>query len=413
MLGRSVMTVLIAALATVGTRASAYELRKDSTGATVHWAQRLDFVFDEKAGDILHESKALEAAQAALATLQSAVPEISFSLKRGATSGMGYSQAGKNLNVIVALDEDWPFDSDAIAVTVLTVNTRTHEILDADIALNAVQRKFRVLDSRGDPLSTYDDVQNTLTHELGHAVGLGHVPGEPEAVMYPAATRGEVKKRALSSDDASGLAALYPAGLAESPSGITTKAQGCSAATGPAGLLPWLAVLGVLAFRRMRAATHVPALLVLAIPTLALASPRRAPAPVAGSEWTASGKVETTRTLPTLRHGILFTEVTVSLFQCHKGPCPASFVLEVPGGRRGDIEQIVGSEAVPTPDTPVALTHGDRTGSERGPATALYRLDSGEDLAALRAGLEAAGVSAARVGDSAPLPSHPTQAENR
>jgi len=56
---------------------------------------------------------------------------------------------------------------------------------------------------------TYQDLQNTLTHEAGHFIGLAHstVPG---ATMNPTTHPGETAKRTLSADDVAGVCAVYP-----------------------------------------------------------------------------------------------------------------------------------------------------------------------------------------------------------
>ena len=59
--------------------------------------------------------------------------------------------------------------------------------------------------------STTLDVQNTVTHEFGHAVGLGHVssPNDVCLTMYPSVTLGEIQKRTLGLGDKLGMARLY------------------------------------------------------------------------------------------------------------------------------------------------------------------------------------------------------------
>ena len=58
--------------------------------------------------------------------------------------------------------------------------------------------------------STTMDFRNIDTHELGHAMGLGHPSGScTEETMYAYASLGEVKKRDLSSGDVSGINGLY------------------------------------------------------------------------------------------------------------------------------------------------------------------------------------------------------------
>ena len=54
------------------------------------------------------------------------------------------------------------------------------------------------------------DFRNIDTHELGHAMGLGHPSGScTEETMYAYASLGEVKKRDLNSGDVSGINGLY------------------------------------------------------------------------------------------------------------------------------------------------------------------------------------------------------------
>ena len=52
------------------------------------------------------------------------------------------------------------------------------------------------------------DIQNVATHELGHAVGLGHV-SDTLLTMYPHSTAGETLKRTLGNGDRTGMAHLY------------------------------------------------------------------------------------------------------------------------------------------------------------------------------------------------------------
>ena len=55
----------------------------------------------------------------------------------------------------------------------------------------------------------YMDLQNTLTHEAGHFIGLNHPP-VAEATMYGYAQPGTVDKRSLADDDVNGVCAIYP-----------------------------------------------------------------------------------------------------------------------------------------------------------------------------------------------------------
>jgi len=132
------------------------------------------------------------------------------------------------------------FPSSALAVTTIFKNSKTGEILDADIEFNAVDYTWG--DLVGQPslgVSTTADFQNALTHELGHVLGLDHNcyaesdgqnrlndntgapevncygnPPPPDAVvsatMYPSVLLGDTLRRNLSSDDELGVCDIYP-----------------------------------------------------------------------------------------------------------------------------------------------------------------------------------------------------------
>jgi predicted Zn-dependent protease len=55
------------------------------------------------------------------------------------------------------------------------------------------------------------DLQNVAAHELGHAVGLGHVT-DNLLTMYPTSFAGETLRRSLGNGDRAGMSFLYPAG---------------------------------------------------------------------------------------------------------------------------------------------------------------------------------------------------------
>jgi hypothetical protein len=79
-------------------------------------------------------------------------------------------------------------------------------ILDSDILLNGVNYQFTTTGQ-----ASSHDIQNILTHEIGHFIGLGHESGtiDTEATMYSHASVGETKKRTLKTNDLTGLRSAY------------------------------------------------------------------------------------------------------------------------------------------------------------------------------------------------------------
>jgi matrixin len=111
----------------------------------------------------------------------------------------------------------WEHGSTAIAVTTTTSISSTGEILDSDIELNDANHFFTVVDappcgSRPPaPDCVSIDVQNTMTHEAGHTIGLDHTD-DPSATMAAFAPEGETSKRTLNPDDVQGVCDIYPKG---------------------------------------------------------------------------------------------------------------------------------------------------------------------------------------------------------
>lgn len=121
-----------------------------------------------------------------------------------------HNRDGPNGNVI-AFIEAWEargLPLDAFGVTLVWHDKRTGEILDADMQLNEQSGTFDFCRGRceGDGV----DLENVLTHEAGHFLGLGH-SDEVNASMYGESVRGEVRKRLLSRDDAAGVCEVYGA----------------------------------------------------------------------------------------------------------------------------------------------------------------------------------------------------------
>jgi hypothetical protein len=169
--------------------------------------------------------------------------------------------------------------------TIIFVDDRTSnqngQILDADTELNSVDFQFGIFQAPPAQCSLSPcvmDIQNTLTHEYGHVVGLDHtcyagdVPNRPidnngnpvptcgtpeaettavlEATMYNFACCGEIKKRTPESDDINGYCGIYPPDndpnscARVQPHGLQSGCAACAVGSRPP---PWGATLAVLA----------------------------------------------------------------------------------------------------------------------------------------------------------------------
>ena len=163
----------------------------------------------------------------------------------------------------------WQHGGVVIAITTTTSNRNTGEITDSDIEINdspapdGTKFIFTAVDS---PVCTAPnqtgcvrmDIQNTVTHEAGHSIGLDHTD-DPTATMYATAPEGETSKRQLHPDDIRAVCAIYPKGLQTvtcvsdsitlTPTGTSNGGCGCAQnQTGPGAVL--VALAAVLLSRR-------------------------------------------------------------------------------------------------------------------------------------------------------------------
>ena len=168
------------------------------------------------------------------------------------------------------------YDRSAAAITTVSFINKSGDpndgkILDADIELNSVNNQFVDLDR---PLPKADgraqtDLWNTLTHEMGHMLGLDHTcrgPVDPtdacivddkgqarplcsdvqrlrlsnptyqtlyESTMFAVADPGDKEKRTPEADDVKGITDTYPKSMDPAncaPPGSSGTSTGCSAA---------------------------------------------------------------------------------------------------------------------------------------------------------------------------------------
>lgn len=123
-----------------------------------------------------------------------------------------------NANVVTFVAEDWPHGSQVVALTSVTYNFRSGEVFDADIEMNLTNYTWGNIDEF-QILNRIMDLRNTLTHEVGHFVGLDHTREQTfagasaedwtDTTMFARTEQGEITKRSLEADDIAGLAAAY------------------------------------------------------------------------------------------------------------------------------------------------------------------------------------------------------------
>jgi hypothetical protein len=184
-------------------------------------------------------------ANEAAATWSAPRADTSISISVGSSAGSPSGAVFDHESTISFRTSSWDpptYPMDALALT--TVWTRGGRIVETDTEINAFDKRFRWAVLPDDPavaaLSGEDDLQNALTHELGHVLGLAHPcylgpapdplpldnygqpalacsdPAVPDdvlaATMYPSSSTGTIGERKLSPDEVMALQDLYPAG---------------------------------------------------------------------------------------------------------------------------------------------------------------------------------------------------------
>ena len=186
----------------------AYSYKTSANGATLRWASGdITYYVYHELPDDLDDGDVLAAIRASFDAWQS-VPSADLSIRYGGrtTQRPGYDDdsGSENQNVVYFETNDWDYGDDVLAITTTIYRKTTNEIVDSDIVINAIDFRWSVGD-----IDIQADVQNAVTHEAGHLLGLGH-SNDPSATMYGRHAEGETLKRTLASDDILAISTLYP-----------------------------------------------------------------------------------------------------------------------------------------------------------------------------------------------------------
>jgi len=121
----------------------------------------------------------------------------------GTTATTNVGADGVNLVTFANTPQNLAVVGGATAVAVVSFNTATGNIVEADIVFSP-NSNFSTTGSAAD-----QDVESVATHEVGHFVGQAHTP-HLHATMFPFNLAGRTNLRSLSEDDLAGLRTLYP-----------------------------------------------------------------------------------------------------------------------------------------------------------------------------------------------------------
>lgn len=222
MRARAVLSIAIVA-SLVPAPALAYKCTRTGgdSGPSLIWTTReVGWVADARfTADIPDQDAALNAMKAAFGAWSDVdCSDFHFTLSEVRANVHAEAKDGGPYENVVVFDAIWPYEKGIIGLTTNAYDAQTGQLFDSDIELNDEHFSFVLADQGCTPRSGVTDLQNTLTHEAGHMLGLDHPPNRAEfaeATMFASAPPCETEKRSLARDDIEGLCRIYPAGKAD------------------------------------------------------------------------------------------------------------------------------------------------------------------------------------------------------
>jgi MYXO-CTERM domain-containing protein len=126
-----------------------------------------------------------------------------------------YNNSGGNVNTVALLDP-WvdprngvALPSASLAFTVISFDTQTGEIFDADMLVND---EASLADCAKDVPCGGFDLESIVIHEAGHFIGIGHSSVADATMFREASPAGAVDRRSLEQDDIDATCTIYPPG---------------------------------------------------------------------------------------------------------------------------------------------------------------------------------------------------------
>jgi MYXO-CTERM domain-containing protein len=363
--------------------ASPYVRTRTSASHCLWWPGDVITWQQNSAGNTATGAKAFDAVSTSFNTWQQTMTQCgSMTYKEGPRTSsrmVGYDADGPNANVVLfrmssctkkvaatapcwqdgscgnAFD-CWDHASSVLGITIVSFDALTGRVYDADIELNAANNVYTVVDSpvcnhKQSQTCVATDVQNTVTHEIGHLMGLGHATAST-STMNAAAYIGDTNKRMLDSGTKAFICEVYTKSLAPKDCLISASSDvlgpsveveaGCASTSGGPGLLWLVAALGLLGRHRRSIAGVAVAAALLASPALATTVVALdLPALTEASDAVVHAQVEKVESRWSADRTSIVTDVHLTVLEPFKGAPAASVVITQPGGVVGRIGQRV------------------------------------------------------------------------
>ncbi len=213
------------------------QVRTVDAGAAQRWfSPAVTVVIDDSVLEMGPEAKqAVIQAFGTWLSSGSKLPELSIETGHGIHPQLDPD----GVNTVIYAPIEFSGHEDDLAITIGFSDEQTGEITEADIIINS-RHDYASLPANvpGAPTSSCDgtangnvcghryDLQNVMTHEVGHFYGLGEDRDDRKATMYSCTSACETHKRELSESDKGVMNTLYEAGFEDA----ANTAAGCTAA---------------------------------------------------------------------------------------------------------------------------------------------------------------------------------------
>lgn len=366
-------------IVTLTSEANAFEVKHSAAGLLVSWrSASVAWTIDSSVGKVTGGEDAVVAAAAAWSQ-RGGAPALAVT-QRGAHVAPGLD----GVNAVVFAEGGFEPAGKALAVTVLSFDDRSGEVLDADIVLNGKYELGTVGTGTTHPKTesgsdgkTYD-IGRVVAHEMGHGLALSDELAKPAALMYPYVPRQVVMATSPSDDDVAGLSMLYadvadgvldPSG--QPATGAPPSSSSCSAAPHRSSSSPatgWMtagvvllglgAVVGRSArgrrVRRGAAGCTMLAAAALVVLPPATAGAQRV-APPSALLGAREVRAVVARVTTTSDHGLFRSELELAPTGCGGAACPPAYRLRAWGGTIDHVRQVIGGVEVPDEGELVAL----------------------------------------------------------
>lgn len=190
--------LLLLSLSLTTSRAFAWEINKTGSGRDIKWSNGNASYFINPASG---PAGAIDAVQSGMQTW-SVVPSAKFAFS-GSQSSANCTEASGGPNGICFGPVN---QKGVVAQNTFWYDPSSGEMLHSEIVFNT-NYQWSI-----NGTATSFDVQEIITHELGHTLSLKdeYQPAQSENTMYGYAAYNETKKRSLEADDIAGISYLYP-----------------------------------------------------------------------------------------------------------------------------------------------------------------------------------------------------------